>query len=94
MPTPPADRRTQTPRALSPDARRQIRRNLVSGAAIFILLLGSTILMLFTPTFDGLVGGVGIGYIAGFLDFVVVLAVAAAHCVRSNRLDSEGDAGR
>ncbi|WP_237720401.1 MULTISPECIES: hypothetical protein [Rhodococcus] len=91
MAFPAVDRGVQVPRTLPPDTRLQIRRNLLSGAAAFVLLLALTVLMLFTPIFDGHVGGVGVGYIVGFLDFLVVLAVAAIHCVRSNRLDNGGE---
>ncbi|QHE70968.1 hypothetical protein [Rhodococcus sp. WAY2] len=85
------DREVQVPRTLPPDTRVQIRRNLRTGAAAFGLLLALTVLMLFTPVFDGHIGGVGVGYIVGFLDFLIVLTIAAIHCVRSNRLDNSGE---
>ena len=69
------------------ETRRQIRKNLVTGAIAFIVLMFVTLLMIFTPVFDGHVGGIGVGYIVGFADFLIVLVLAGLHCVRSNRLD-------
>ncbi len=85
------DRGVQPSRTLPPDTRIQIRRKLCSGGGAFALLLALTVLMLFTPVFDGHIGGVGIAYIAAFFNFLVVLAVALVHCVRSNRLDDDGE---
>ncbi|MDF2581520.1 MAG: hypothetical protein K0R33_163 [Mycobacterium sp.] len=87
------DRGVQASRTLPPDTRIQIRRKLVSGGGAFTLLLVLTALMLFTPVFDGHIGGVGIGYIVAFFNFLVVLTVATAHCVRSNRLDDDREVG-
>ncbi|WP_240431345.1 hypothetical protein [Mycobacterium kyogaense] len=90
---PPAvDQGVRAPRTLPPETRTQIRRKLLSGGGAFALLLVLTILMLFTPVFDGHVGGVGIGYIVAFFNFLVVLTIAMEHCVRSNRLDDDGGA--
>lgn len=85
------DRGVQAPRTLPPDTRIQIRRKLRSGGAALALLLVLTVLMLFTPVFDGHLGGVGIGYIVAFFNFLVVLSIALVHCVRSNRLDDDGE---
>lgn len=85
------DRGVQAPRTLPTDTRAQIRSNLRSGGGAFALLLALTVLMLFTPVFDGHIGGVGIGYIVAFFNFLAVLGVAVRHCVRSNRLDNVGE---
>lgn len=85
------DRGAQPPQTLPLDTRIQMRRKLLSGGGAFALLLALTVLMLFTPVFDGHLGGVGIGYIVAFFNFAVVLAIAVAHCVRSNRLDNDGE---
>lgn len=87
------DRGLPPSRTLPPDTRIQIRSQLRSGGAVFGLLLALTVLMLFTPVFDGHVGGVGIGYIVAFFNFLLVLAVATMHCVRSNRLDHDREVG-
>ncbi|MDX1876054.1 hypothetical protein SBI67_28375 [Mycolicibacterium sp. 120266] len=68
-----------------------MRRNLRSGGGAFALLVVLTVLMLFTPVFDGHIGGVGVGYVVAFVNFLVVLTVAAAHCVRGNRLDDDAE---
>lgn len=65
----------------------QVRKNLLRAGAAFVLLIAITLLTLFTPIFDGSVGGVGIAYIVGFADFVLVLIIAAVHCIESNRAD-------
>ena len=75
--------------ALPLETRRQIRKNLMTGALAFTVLMAMTFLMIFTPVFDGHVGGVGIGYIVGFIDFVVVLLLAGLHCVKCNRSDGD-----
>jgi hypothetical protein len=80
-------------RTLPSDTRIQIRAKLRSGAGAFVLLVSLTALMLFTPVFDGHIGGVGIGYVAAFVNFLVVLTVATVHCVRSNRLDDDREVG-
>lgn len=86
------DSGVQPLRTLPNDTRIQIRRKLLSGGGALVLLLALTVLMLFTPVFDGHIGGVGIGYVVAFFNFLVVLAVAVLHCVRSNRLDDDGEA--
>jgi hypothetical protein len=87
------DRGVHPARTLPPDTRIQIRRKLRSGGGAFVFLLALTVLMLFTPVFDGHIGGVGIGYVVAFLNFVVVLTVATVHCVRSNRHDDDREVG-
>lgn len=65
----------------------QVRKNLLRAGIALVLLLALTLSTLFTPIFDGSVGGVGIAYIVGFADFVIVLIIAAVHCIESNRAD-------
>ncbi|MBM7244425.1 hypothetical protein HQO12_03970 [Rhodococcus fascians] len=72
------------------DTARLVRKNLIRAASAFLLLMAVTLTTLFTPIFDGHIGGVGIAYIVGFLDFVVVLVIAAVHCVENNKRTVEG----
>ncbi|CCQ17874.1 putative uncharacterized protein [Rhodococcus sp. AW25M09] len=72
------------------DTAHLVRKNLMRAASAFLLLMVVTLTTLFTPIFDGHIGGVGIAYIVGFLDFVVVLVIAAVHCVENNKMAEEG----
>lgn len=69
----------------------QIRRSLTTGAIAFVLLLVLVVLMLFTPLFAGTVGGIGIGYVIGFLDFVLVLVAAGLYVREQNRAETAGE---
>lgn len=73
--------------------QRQIRGSLLAGAAAFGALLALVLLMLFTPVFSGTVGGVGTGYVVGFLDFALVLVAAYVYCRIQNRLDADAEGG-
>ncbi|MEN2514625.1 hypothetical protein [Gordonia polyisoprenivorans] len=88
--TPSLDLPDQVRGDLPASTRRQMRRNILVGCAAFVLLMALTLTMLFTPLFDGHIGGIGVGYVIGFIDFVAVLGIAATHCVRMNRVDTRG----
>lgn len=66
----------------------QIRRSLTMGAVAFVALLTLVMLMLFTPIFAGSVGGIGIGYVLGFLDFFVVVVAAGLYVRAQNRAEA------
>ncbi|AJW40287.1 hypothetical protein NY08_2259 [Rhodococcus sp. B7740] len=85
---------TSTPRlgdhsVVDANTAAPVRKNLMRAASAFLLLMAVTLTTLFTPIFDGHIGGVGIAYIVGFLDFVVVLVIAAVHCVENNKQAAE-----
>jgi hypothetical protein len=67
------------------------RGGLLCGGVAFLGLLLLVLLMLFTPLLSGTLWGVGVGYLAGVIDFLAVLAAAAAYCRSRNRAEDAED---
>ena len=66
----------------------QKRKALVRGGLVFFVFLRYPVLATLTPVLDGIVAGVSVAYLVGFLVIVLGLAVAVTHTILANR--SEG----
>jgi uncharacterized membrane protein (DUF485 family) len=73
-------------------ARRRIRIVLSASALLVVLVMLLPILASFTSVLNGTVGGVGVGYIAGFAEYLVALGGAIAYCRWANRAAGRSDA--
>jgi uncharacterized membrane protein (DUF485 family) len=81
-------RRASETLPLPPETRTRRRIALLGGTTMFVLFIAFPVLAAFTTVFDGMVSGVGVAYIVGFLEIVAAMAVAGAYCVWANRIDA------
>ena len=64
---------------------REIHVRLASAALLLVAVMVLPILTSFTTVLNGFVGGVGVGWIAGFAEFVIALSGAIAYCAWADR---------
>jgi uncharacterized membrane protein (DUF485 family) len=65
------------------------RYALTRGGLVFGVFILYPLLATLTPVLDGIVGGVSVAYIGGFLVIVFGLIVALAHTARGNRAEED-----
>jgi uncharacterized membrane protein (DUF485 family) len=65
------------------------RAVLLCALVMWGLFMAFTLLTLFTPVLDGTVDGIGVAYIAGFVQVVLAMAAAMAYTRWANRLEAE-----
>ena len=65
----------------------QKRKALLRGALVFVVFILYPVLATLTPVLDGLVAGVSVAYLVGFLVIVCGLIVALAHTASANRTE-------
>ena len=63
----------------------QKRKALLRGALVFVIFILYPTLATLTPVLDGLVAGVSVAYLVGFLVIVLGLIVAVTHTILANR---------
>jgi len=62
----------------------QKRKALLRGGLVFVVFILYPVLATLTPVLDGLVAGVSVAYLVGFLVIVCGLIVALAHTASAN----------
>ena len=62
----------------------QKRKALLRGALVFVIFIFYPTLATLTPVLDGMVAGVSVAYLVGFLVIVSGLIVALAHTASAN----------
>ena len=65
------------------------RYALTRGGLVFGVFMLYPLLATLTPVLDGMVGGVSIAYVAGFLVIIFGLVVALMHTARANRAEED-----
>ena len=63
------------------------RNALLRGGLVFGVFIAYPVLATLTPVLDGIVAGVSIAYVVGFLVIVSGLVVALTHTARANRAE-------
>jgi uncharacterized membrane protein (DUF485 family) len=81
---------TDSTTQLDPAARRRLRVTFTAAGAVAFLYLLLPVLAAFTSVLDGNIGGVGLAYVFGFAEIVVVMAVAIGYYRWANRAEEEG----
>jgi uncharacterized membrane protein (DUF485 family) len=74
-----------------PAVMRRKRVALIGGATMFGLFILYPVLTAFTPVLDGAVSGIGVAYIAGFLEIVAAMVAAAVYCRWADRVEAAAD---
>jgi uncharacterized membrane protein (DUF485 family) len=65
----------------------QKRKALLRGALVFVVFILYPVLATLTPVLDGIVAGVSVAYLIGFLVIVCGLVVAVTHTTLANRAE-------
>ena len=65
----------------------QKRKALLRGGLVFIVFILYPVLATLTPVLDGMVAGVSVAYLVGFLVILSGLVVAVTHTTRANRAE-------
>jgi uncharacterized membrane protein (DUF485 family) len=82
---------TREPGPPPPAVRQRKRVALLGGATMFLIFIAFPLLTAFTPALDGTVSGIGVAYIAGFLEIAAAMAAAAVYCSWANRVEAAAD---
>jgi uncharacterized membrane protein (DUF485 family) len=82
-----ADRAPSTP----PAVMQRKRVALIGGATMFGLFILFPVLSAFTPVLDGAVNGIGVAYVAGFLEIVAAMAAAVVYCRWADRVEAAAE---
>ena len=77
-----------------PAVMKRKRVALLGGATMFGLFILFPVLTAFTPILDGAFGGIGVAYVAGFLEIVAAMIVAVVYCRWADRVEAEADRPR
>jgi uncharacterized membrane protein (DUF485 family) len=89
--TPSSSGRAAEAAGLPPAVMKRKRIALLGGATMFGLFILFPVLTAFTPVLDGTVNGIGVAYIAGFLEIVAAMIAAAIYCAWANRVEAAAD---
>jgi uncharacterized membrane protein (DUF485 family) len=63
----------------------EIRLRLGAATVLLAAVMALPVITSFTSLLDGLVGGIGAGYVAGFGEFVLAMAGAVVYCRWADR---------
>ena len=65
----------------------QKRKALLRGGLVFVVFILYPVLATLTPVLDGIVAGVSVAYVVGFVVIVSGLVVALTHTAGANRAE-------